>query len=148
MIQIQWFLISCTTLSQQIEIAVCGASPCPNTPKSARVAWHVHGIESIANGCLQSSAPETLKPLEAGSFRYGGFLKWGYPQIIHFRLGFSLINHAFWGTPMTMETPIQFKTVLKQEANVSRICQGLEETHSPTFFANHCPGSNLRLQMA
>ena len=33
---------------------------------------------------------------------YGGFLKWGYPQIIiHFRLGFSLliINH-FSGTPI------------------------------------------------
>ena len=28
-----------------------------------------------------------------GLMRYGGFLKLGYPQIIHFRLVFSIINH-------------------------------------------------------
>ena len=27
---------------------------------------------------------------------YGGFLKWGYPQIVNFLLGFSTINHPFW----------------------------------------------------
>ena len=36
----------------------------------------------------------------------GGFLKYGYPLVIHFRLGFSIINHQFWGTSMTMETSI------------------------------------------
>ena len=31
----------------------------------------------------------------------------GVPQIIiHFRLGFSIINQPFWGTPMTMEPPM------------------------------------------
>ena len=32
--------------------------------------------------------------------RVGGFLKWWYPQIIHFHrvFGFSIINHPFWGT--------------------------------------------------
>jgi hypothetical protein len=29
---------------------------------------------------------------------YGGFLKYGYSQIMHFRLGVSRINHPFWGT--------------------------------------------------
>ena len=38
------------------------------------------------------------------SARNGGFLKQGYPQIIHCRVGLSLINHPFLGTPMTMET--------------------------------------------
>ena len=29
------------------------------------------------------------------------FLKWWYPQIIHFnRVRFSIINHPFWGTPI------------------------------------------------
>ena len=30
---------------------------------------------------------------------YGGFLKSGYPQNIHFRLGFSLINPPYLDTP-------------------------------------------------
>ena len=29
---------------------------------------------------------------------YGGFLKCGYPWIIHLIFGFSIINHLFWGT--------------------------------------------------
>ena len=41
------------------------------------------------------------------SYEIGGVLKWRYPPIIHFRLGFfHEINHLFWGTSMTMETPI------------------------------------------
>ena len=36
--------------------------------------------------------------------RYGGFLKWGYPQIIHpinsSRI-FPIINHSFWGIPVS-----------------------------------------------
>ena len=27
---------------------------------------------------------------------YEGFLKWWYPHIIHFRLGFSILNHQIW----------------------------------------------------
>ena len=34
----------------------------------------------------------------------GGFLKWGYPQIIHID-GFSLAKTIYGGSPMTMETP-------------------------------------------
>ena len=30
---------------------------------------------------------------------YGGFLKWWYPQIIHFNR-VSIINHPFWSTPI------------------------------------------------
>ena len=30
----------------------------------------------------------------------------GVPPVIHVRLGFSLINQAFWGTSMTMEPSI------------------------------------------
>ena len=36
--------------------------------------------------------PTNLYGLKNGTF--GGFLKWGYPQIIHFK-GFSTINHPF-----------------------------------------------------
>ena len=35
---------------------------------------------------------------------YGGFLKWGYRQIIHFHR-FSIVNHSFWGTPLFREPP-------------------------------------------
>ena len=39
-------------------------------------------------------------------FAYGGFLRWGHPQIIHFGRIFHEINHpAIWGTPMAMESP-------------------------------------------
>ena len=31
---------------------------------------------------------------------FGAFHKWGYPQIIHISMGFSLINHPFGGTPI------------------------------------------------
>ena len=34
---------------------------------------------------------------------YGGFSKWGYLQIIHFRLGFSILNHR--GTPHFRKLP-------------------------------------------
>ena len=31
---------------------------------------------------------------------HGGFPKWGYPQIIHFQMGFSIITQPYWGTPI------------------------------------------------
>ena len=47
---------------------------------------------------------------------YGGFLKWGYPQIIHFnRTGFSIINYKpsifgypHWWNPLCFATCTQF----------------------------------------
>ena len=39
------------------------------------------------------------------SSSYGGFLKYGHPQIIHFRLAFSIINHPAIGVSPFMETP-------------------------------------------
>ena len=40
---------------------------------------------------------------------YGGFQKWGFPQIIQFsRLFPSHYKPSFLGTPMAMETPILF----------------------------------------
>ena len=37
---------------------------------------------------------------------YGGFLKWGYPQIIHFNVIFHEINHPAIGVPPFVETLI------------------------------------------
>ena len=31
---------------------------------------------------------------------FGGFLKWWYPQIIHFNRVFHYFHHPFWGTPI------------------------------------------------
>jgi hypothetical protein len=39
------------------------------------------------------------------SSSYGGFLKYGYPQIIHFRLAFSIINPPAIAVSPFMETP-------------------------------------------
>ena len=43
--------------------------------------------------------------LRASKAGYRGFLKWGYPQIIHFRLGCSLFNHLFGGYPHLWKHP-------------------------------------------
>ena len=37
---------------------------------------------------------------------YGCFLKWWYPQTIHGLIGFSIINHPFWGTHVFGNTHI------------------------------------------
>ena len=37
---------------------------------------------------------------------YGGFLKWWYPQIIHFNRVFHYFHHPFWGTPIFGNTHI------------------------------------------
>jgi len=42
---------------------------------------------------------------------FGGFyndLHWGYPQIIHLNKIFHYKPSSYWGTPMTIETPICF----------------------------------------
>ena len=39
---------------------------------------------------------------------HGGFLRWGYPQIIHL-VGFSLLTQPFWSTPI-YGTPQKFLT--------------------------------------
>ena len=42
-----------------------------------------------------------------GGLKYGGFQKWGYPQIIiHFNRIFPEINHPAIGVPPFLETPI------------------------------------------
>ena len=69
-------------------------------------------------------------------------------EIVDLPMKSMVIFHSYVNVYQRVDDIVQNNTVLKQEANVSRICQGLEETHSPTFFANHCPGSNLRLQMS
>ena len=38
-----------------------------------------------------------LRALELERYEYGGFLKCGFPQIIHLN-GLFIINHPFWGT--------------------------------------------------
>ena len=52
---------------------------------------------------------------------YGGFLKWGYPQIIvHVNVMFHCKPSSYWGTPMTMETPIAIYRNIHQ--HVSTVC--------------------------
>ena len=64
--------------------------------------------------------------------RCGGFLTWGYPQIIHF-IGCSTCNHPFWGPPF-YETPMFLE-----------MCPGqchLHETSTPNLLASQafpCP---------
>ena len=49
--------------------------------------------------------------------KYAGFLSQGSTPIIHFCLGFSIINQPFWGTPL-METPICSSPASADQANI------------------------------
>ena len=50
----------------------------------------------------KSSANATIFPL--GNCHHGGFLKWGYPEIINLKNDISVISQPFWIAPF-METP-------------------------------------------
>ena len=52
--------------------------------------------------------PKAYMKLMETSIFLGGFPKWGYPQIIHFRWGLSIIDHLFWGYPHVSKPPIYF----------------------------------------
>ena len=39
---------------------------------------------------------------------YGGFLKWGYPQNIHFSGIVPYKPSSYWGTPVDGEPPYQY----------------------------------------
>ena len=54
---------------------------------------------SLCSDIFSNSSP-MLKSNDIISFSiYGGFLKWGYLQIIHFNRIFHEINHPLWGSP-------------------------------------------------
>lgn len=73
---------------------------------------------------------QTGNPLEQINYTpyphpYGGFLKWSYPQIIHFFLDFhrfSMVNHPAVGVPPFMETPIQIHVFDFHHSVVSYVC--------------------------
>ena len=46
-----------------------------------------------------------------------GRMDWQLPVIIHFRLGFSLLNQPFWGSSITMET-----NKIQSETTISILC--------------------------
>ena len=48
--------------------------------------------------------------LEIPGYTYGCFQKYGYPQIIPILIGFSIINHPFWDTPIFGNIHISFFT--------------------------------------
>jgi hypothetical protein len=95
-------------------------------------------------------------------FAYGGFLRCGHPQIIHFGRIFHEINHpAIWGTPMAMESPklighqknsTDMFTVHHLELGIQLLsaragsdgCYNpmVQFFFSPTFQPQHPPGAN------
>ena len=67
---------------------------------------------------------------------YGGFLKWGYPQLSSILVGFSVKSTIYFGVPPFMETPhVAFKFILSMKncvltssataAQCALICLGL-----------------------
>ena len=54
--------------------------------------------EIVRRFTLQTAQVWNLKDLQATLDRC--FLKWWYPQIIHFNRAFHYFHHSFWGTPI------------------------------------------------
>ena len=76
----------------------------PSLPKVGNrpthfVAWC---SESSSHPPVEKKKKKT--PGANGSI-YGGFLNWGYPKKSSILVGFSLINHAFWGKPPWLWKP-------------------------------------------
>ena len=89
----------------------------PETPSSSPgLHQDRYSLQVWKQSILSSSHAETLTG--PATFRqYGGFLKWGYPQIIHTLVGFSIRNCACWDIP---EGPISEKyrgTKTKRDPN-------------------------------
>ena len=56
-------------------------------------------MESSWNGTIQKTSDKENRQENIGQPN-GGFLKWWYSSIIHFFIGFSNIDHPFWGIPI------------------------------------------------
>ena len=70
-----------------------------------------HGYVKLPKGMMQavfgSFTINTYLPLDHIQYVYGGFLKWGYPQVIYHRL-FQYKHHPFWGTYDVRKPPDGF----------------------------------------
>ena len=55
--------------------------------------WLSHNKVNLSLDVISTYASS---PYSSNSQGYWGFLKWGYPQIMHILAGFSLVNHPFW----------------------------------------------------
>ena len=70
-----------------------------------KLTWNLK-ITGIEKG-RSSSKPSCLCVSTCNCKPFGCFQKYGQtPQIIHLFIGFSLINHPFWGTIIFGSTPI------------------------------------------
>ena len=86
---------------------VCSSYSTKRTSKKTRPVCHqstTSTASSLVSSCVVSKPWSHLSfPALVWSTRWylcGGFLKWGYPKIIHFIFGCSILNHSFWGTPI------------------------------------------------
>ena len=67
------------------------------------ISKHVSKTDHTSS--LQESGSRNIELRNIWSYHisikpYGGFLIKGYPQIIHWLIGFSTMNHHFWGSSM------------------------------------------------
>ena len=79
-------------------------SPSPGVSRICR-QWIAATIRSRSGDALYvlltvSESMQSKRSISQTKISYGGFLKQGYPQVIHFRWGFSIINGPFLGTPI------------------------------------------------
>ena len=84
-------------------------------PCSSTVTWNQswRTLTFQSHGIIYTSHPYMNVPWRSHKKPIWGFPEMGVPQIIHFRLGFSLL-----GIPMTMDTPIWVPVKVPWESQV------------------------------
>ena len=62
-------------------------------------------------------------------------------------MGFSIINHPFWGTPIFGNTQIEHQTGTVQSLKILAGCEGHpEESVAQALKANSCEARNMKLR--
>ena len=62
--------------------------------------WMVTLLCNILRNLRHKNKNKNIYNHQIVDWSYGGFQKWGYPQMIHFRFGFSCMKHTFKGSPI------------------------------------------------
>ena len=83
---------------------------------SKKIGWgENHGV---SGGTYCQYMQVSYQPLECfgrlNKSSYGGFLKWGDPEIVHFKRMF-LDKASFFGNPQFMETPMEMAWKTKKQ---------------------------------
>ena len=79
-------------------------------PKELLVLWLQGEATPLVARGRDDASEGSPKIISNKRYRFGGFLKWWYPQIIHFKRVFNDFHHPFGGTPIFGNTHLKQAT--------------------------------------